>query len=319
MKNGFMPGEKAFLMMLYRMAYPRRLVDMEDFVGREYSTISRCFNFVVKLMDVEDGHLLLDSLEFFLLKFPNYNRVILDKIAIANDNLIPDRERMVTGFLDGTKREICHPFGNDNIQRAVYDGRLHEHNLGFQGVFLTHVLSLTHILTLTHALSLNHTMSAGLSAPDGLLMDLFGPIAGRYHDMIMVQESGINGKFRDVQIGQEAQYVMYTDKGYADRTHLLAAYHGAELTLPQMQINGVMTLLRVAVEWCFGKITECQKYIDFAQGQQMQLQPVAKYYRLAALLMNAHSCLYGNQTSIHFGLKPPSLRVYFDCADRIPV
>lgn len=64
-----MPGEKAFLMMLYRMAYPRRLVDMEDFVGREYSTISRCFNFVVELMDVEHGHLLLDNLEFFLPRF----------------------------------------------------------------------------------------------------------------------------------------------------------------------------------------------------------------------------------------------------------
>jgi nuclease HARBI1 len=150
-------------------------------------------------------------------------------------------------------------------------------------------------------------------------MDLFGPIAGRHHDMIMVQESGINGKFRDLQVGQEAQYVMYADKGYADRTHILAAYHGAELTLPQIQINGVMTLLRITVEWCFGKITECQKYLDFPRGLQMQQQPVAKYYRLAALLMNAHTCLYGSQTSLHFGLKPPSLGVYFDCDDIIPV
>jgi hypothetical protein len=97
-----MPGEKAFLMMLHRMAYPRRLVDMEEFVGREYSTISRCFNFVVNLMDVEHSHLLLDNLGFFLPRFPDYNRVILDKIAVANENLIPNRERMVTAFLDGT-------------------------------------------------------------------------------------------------------------------------------------------------------------------------------------------------------------------------
>ena len=34
-------------------------------------------------------------------------------------------------------------------------------------------------------------------------MDLYGPVAGRHHDMIMVRESNINGKVRDVQIGND--------------------------------------------------------------------------------------------------------------------
>ena len=126
------PGEKAFLLMLYRMAYPRRLVDMEEYFGREYSTISRCFNFIVNLMDAEHSHLLLDNLEFFQPRFGEYNRIILEKIALSNNNQIPEREKM-TFSLSGTKREICRPLGNNNMQRAVYDGRLHEHNLGFQG------------------------------------------------------------------------------------------------------------------------------------------------------------------------------------------
>ena len=135
LSNGsVIPGEKAFLLMLHRMAYPRRLVDMEEYFGREYSTISRCFNFVVALMDAEHGHLLVDNLDFFLPRFQEYNRVILERIAAANNNQIPDREMMIVGFLDGTKREICRPQGNNNMQRAVYDGRLREHNLGFQGI-----------------------------------------------------------------------------------------------------------------------------------------------------------------------------------------
>jgi hypothetical protein len=134
-------GEKEFLLMLYRMAYPRRLVDMEEYFGREYSTISRCFNYVVNLMDAEHGHLLIDNLDFFLPRFQEYNRVILERIALGNDNQIPIREKMTFGFLDGTKREICRPLGNNNLQRAVYDGRLREHNLGFQGISQTPDLS----------------------------------------------------------------------------------------------------------------------------------------------------------------------------------
>ena len=85
-------------------------------------------------MDAEHGHLLVDNLDFFLPRFQEYNRVILERIAAANNNQIPDREMMTVGFLDGTKREICRPQGNNNMQRAVYDGRLREHNLGFQGI-----------------------------------------------------------------------------------------------------------------------------------------------------------------------------------------
>ena len=150
-------------------------------------------------------------------------------------------------------------------------------------------------------------------------MDLYGPVAGRHHDMIMVRESNINGRVRDVQIGNDQQYVMYADKGYVNMTHLVAAYHGVHLTPPQIQINGILSLVRVSVEWCFGKITESQKYIDFPRSQQMQLQPVAKYYRLSALLMNANNCLYGSQTSLFFGLQTPTLGEYFECADEIPV
>ena len=110
---------------------------------------------------------------------------------------------------------------------------------------------------------------------------------------------------------------MYASKGYVNMTHLVAAYHGVHLTPPQIEINGILSLDKVSTEWCFGKITESQKYIDFPRSQQMQLQPVAKYYRLSALLMNANTCLYGSQTSLLFGLQAPTLGEYFECADEI--
>jgi hypothetical protein len=89
-------GEKAFLMMLYRMAYPRRLVDLEAFFGREYSTVSKCFTFVVDKMDDEHNHLIADNLDFP--RFPEYNRVIKERIALSNNNMVLDREGMTAFF-----------------------------------------------------------------------------------------------------------------------------------------------------------------------------------------------------------------------------
>ena len=120
-------------------------------------------------------------------------------------------------------------------------------------------------------------------------MDLFGPISGRHHDLIMVRESNINNRMRDLQIGHENQYTMYADKGYVDLTHLVAAYHGAHLTQPQIQINGVLSLVRVTVEWCFGKIAECQKYLDFPRAQQ---NAVAASRQILSLRCTINECSY---------------------------
>ena len=59
--NSVIPGEKG----LKWMAYLRRLVDLEGFFGRDYSTISRCFKYVVNKMDEDRSHLLADNLAFF--------------------------------------------------------------------------------------------------------------------------------------------------------------------------------------------------------------------------------------------------------------
>lgn len=156
-------------------------------------------------------------------------------------------------------------------------------------------------------------MFLGLTAPDGLVMDLYGPCPGRHHDQHMLRESNINQKIRDLQANSAIQYNMYADKGYVDLSHLVAGYHGANVTPQQVQVNGILSLVSVSVEWCFGKVTECQKFLDFPRMQQAQLQPVARYYRLSVILMNAHTCLYGSLTGHNFGLHPPSLSEYFEC------
>jgi DDE superfamily endonuclease len=68
----------------------------------------------------------------------------------------------VIGFIDGTALEIARPSGSR--QRATYSGHKRRNCVKFQVV----------------------------SAPDGLILHIFGPVEGRRHNMTLYRESGID-------------------------------------------------------------------------------------------------------------------------------
>ena len=53
------------------------------------------------------------------------------------------------------------------------------------------------------------------------------------------------------------------------------------------------------------------KFLDFKKNLKIQLSCVGKYYLVSAILRNALTCLYQNQTSTYFDLDPPTLQEYF--------
>ena len=68
-----------------------------------------------------------------------------------------------------------------------------------------------------------------------------------------------------------------------------------------------MSKLRVSVKWGFGKTCQLFAFLDFKKNLKILLQPIGKYYLVAAVLANCHTCLYGSQTSTFFGVDPPEL------------
>ena len=50
------PGEHAFMLMLYRLAYPCRLFTLQDIFGREYTQLSRIFKFAVNFIYTNHKH-----------------------------------------------------------------------------------------------------------------------------------------------------------------------------------------------------------------------------------------------------------------------
>ena len=91
--------------------------------------------------------------------------------------------------------------------------------------------------------------------------------------------------------------------------NLQGPFQGAALT-PQMEMfNDSMSSVRVSVEWLFGDILNYFKFLDFKKNLKIGLSSVGKTYVVCALLRNALTCLYGNQTADFFNLILPASRI----------
>lgn len=136
---------------------------------------------------------------------------------------------------------------------------------------------------------------------------------GRRHDAGMLADSGLLRELQQNAFSPTGDAMcVYGDPAYPLRIHLQAPFRERVLT-PQMQAyNASMSRVRTSVEWLFGDVINYFKFLDFRKNLKIQLSSVGKIYVVCALLRNALTCLYGNQTSDFFGLEPPTLQEYFD-------
>ncbi|KAL1444353.1 hypothetical protein MTO96_029902 [Rhipicephalus appendiculatus] len=121
-------------------------------------------------------------------------------------------------------------------------------------------------------------------------------------------ESGLYGKLQRLTRG--CLYCIYGDPAYPLRPLLMRPYGGATLTEQQQLFNEGMSTVRHAVEWGFGKVVAEFAFVDFKKNQKILLQNVGRMYRVATLLTNCHTCLYGSQTGMFFGLRALLLEDY---------
>ena len=78
---------------------------------------------------------------------------------------------------------------------------------------------------------------------------------------------------------------------------------------PEMR-ERAMSSVRTSVEWLFGDISTYFKFIDFETILKIGMSAVGKQYIVCALMRNAQTCLYGNNTSNYFQLDPANLDIY---------
>jgi hypothetical protein len=145
-ENGYRTTyETGFLIVLYRMSYPRRVrPDMEKFFSMQKSKLSAISNtFLTAFYKVTRPYLSNPAL--FFDRFHLYATAIKKKAKGRIGRL------QVWGFIDGTIRRICRPTYNQEIS---YSGHKRCHGVKFQSVV----------------------------TPDGLIACLYGPFEGSGHD-----------------------------------------------------------------------------------------------------------------------------------------
>jgi len=194
--------------------------------------------------------------------------------------------------MDGTIFPIARP--GHGLQQAAYNGQKRMHGL-------------KHLL---------------LMAPDGLIMHAQGPYEARHHDSFLSNDSGVPGfleqTFATAAVDQQAlggplqndNFCIFADVAFSLSARVLPAYKIAD-TRDKEAFNRIHKAVRVAAEWGINKPKTLFPIFDRKRLQRVLLSPLGIWHRVGYLLSNAHSCLYGNQTSTYFNITPLSVDEYF--------
>ena len=207
---------EALCIVLSRLVYPCRYVDMVPLFGRSVPQLSMIFNQTIDLIDSSYNHRLSDLSQGWL--SPCCLKAFADSVhrkGAALDN--------IWRFIDGTVRPCCRPKVN---QRILYNGHKRLHALKYQSV----------------------------TTPSGMIANLFGPVKGKRHDCVILAVSGLLQTLQRYFRGPNREVLcIFGDPAYPLKRNLLAPYNGAQLTQEQMDFNSSMSKVRVTVEWMFEK------------------------------------------------------------------
>ena len=138
------------------------------------------------------------------------------------------------------------------------------------------------------------------------------PAEGKKHDVSMLVDSNLLRKLERNAFSPTGEAMcVYGDPAYPLRVPLQVPFCHRTLTPMMEEYNAEMSSVRVTVEWLFGDIINDFKFLDFKKNLKIGMSSAGKMYLACALLHNAITCLYGNNTSQFFGLNHPSLEDYF--------
>ena len=262
----------ALVIMCNRFAYPSRLSDLADRFTRSIPQLSRIINQLSDYLYRKKGHLLTS--------FKHFSVGALERFASAIHAAgCPMTD--VIALIDATFEDTACPTDD---QHVYYSGYSKTHAYKFQG----------------------------LTTPDGMIALCHGPIEGRRADGALYAWSGLAQELAVHARGFGGRELfVYADPAYGESAQIVSGLKKVQdLTPLEQQFNTRMAKLRMSVEWGFGKVANYWAFLNYAQDLSVHKSPIARYFLVAVLLTNCHTCLHGSETSRYFGLAPPKLDEY---------
>ncbi|KIJ52003.1 hypothetical protein M422DRAFT_157204, partial [Sphaerobolus stellatus SS14] len=263
----------ALCMLLRRLAFPSRLVDVEMQFGWEKSRFSRITRITAGILWQRWKHLLwFDPTHLTRDKLSSFAQALKTKGAPMD---------CIAALIDGTLQKNTRPVRN---QCLVYNGWKRIHCLKYHAVI----------------------------SPDGLVIHLYGPVDGRRHDETVYKESGLEDLLdKHFWTHDGRPLFIYGDPAYSVSAHVMSPFKEPITSADKRTFNTRMSHIREPVEWIFKEVTQQFQLLDFSRSQKILLTPCSLFYLVAILLCNAHTILHYPQIPQYFACPPPSLQEYF--------
>jgi hypothetical protein len=268
-------AEELFLFGMNRLVYPGRLDDLCDIYGREYSAWSRGFNYFITFMLDKWKYLVTVNLRYWAPHFHSFSEAI--RFKIIEKGGIHYQTIRVCCFVDCTVIATSRPGGgpaepgplapryNNFLQQSSYNGWKKFHGYKYQT----------------------------LEAPNGMCMDLYGPMTFRHSDTELYADSNINDRLR--QIGP---YCVYGDGIYSVQSNTMSA------------ADPIMTKARISNEWDYGVTANLFAFCKYKRSLKMTQKNHSDYYIVSTILRNLHLCMYDGLTASYYELAAPTLEEY---------
>jgi len=282
--------------------------------GREMSQLSRIDTTVREWLLVHHQHKVVNNLDWYADRFDDYasavNTAIAASVLNQQGGTVPQEIINIFSFLDCCVYNISRAYviliynffrfffnfffykGNNNLQNSFWNRYYHGHVIQW----------------------------LGCNFPDGMTV-IDGPNAGFLTDTMVWATSRLRADMLVIRAQRQAaglrDVFMYADKIFRTDNIILIAAYSARWGFVQpwmVNLNEIMSKLRVSVEWWFGKVKYLFKSISFALNLRVQVNnaPVGDFI-LGAFFTNCRTCLnWDGPFRGTFGVRPPDFDDYMN-------
>lgn len=282
LNNGiWINSQEALLITLHLLSHPCRLGDKEEMLGYERTELCRIRKHVMVHIVRTHGRRITDGIAWHMPYLQECKAAMQRfKSNLHPDGVLFERTANCCLMVDGWRWNICRPgrvirAPHVNLQRQVYSGFTKQHNL----TFIT------------------------ACSPYGLIVDFSGPYAGRYNDLVNINQSRILLRFRDalVESGHPPDdFAFIADSIFANGPNIRAMVRRAYANAEEMVANGIDQKSRLPIEWTNGQLTTNWKALLFKNNLKIQLNDLKTMARCCAILTNALILFQGCKTQKYF-------------------
>ena len=191
--------------LLTRLAYPSRSMDLWQMFGQHPSEISLIFNATLQMVYQNKIHLeYVNNVYWMQVDYLySYAHTVSDK-GTALDACI--------GFMDGSTKPIARLTENLSV---TFSGHKRVHCLRFQSLLL----------------------------PNGLIGHMSSPLEGRRHDAILLWESDILGQLQQLYRHDRRPFTVYGDPAFPAQKHFISPIKRQILTDQERGFNTSMSVM----------------------------------------------------------------------------